>query len=66
MGGENLPNQRAYGMGMLVHDRLDYRRPGRRAPMTSDEALNLGVIIAIVTAIVAIVAGELLHRWRRR
>ena len=34
--------------------------------MTSDEALNLGVIIAIVTAIVAIIAGELLHRWRRR
>ena len=34
--------------------------------MTSDQALNLGVIIAIVAAIVAIIAGELLHRWRRR
>lgn len=34
--------------------------------MTSDEALNLGVIVAIVAAIVTIVAGELLHRWRRR
>ena len=66
MGGENLPNQRAYGVGMLIHDRLDDRRPGRRAPMTSDEALNLGVIIAIVAAIVCIVAGELIQRWRRR
>ncbi len=34
--------------------------------MTSDEALNLGVLIALVAAIVAIVAGEVIHRWRRR
>jgi len=34
--------------------------------MTSDEALNLGVIIAIVAAIVGIFAGEVIQRWRRR
>lgn len=34
--------------------------------MTSDEVLTLGVLIALVAAIVAIVAGELSHRWRRR
>jgi len=34
--------------------------------MTSDQALNLGVLIALVAAIVALVGGELLHRWRRR
>ena len=34
--------------------------------MTSDQALNLGVIIAIVAAIVALVVGEVMQRWRRR
>ena len=34
--------------------------------MTSDQALNLGVLIALVAAIVALVGGELLHRGRRR
>ena len=51
---------------MLVHDRLDHRRPEGRAAMTSDEALTLGVLIALVAAIVAIVAGEVVQRWRRR
>jgi|688.fasta_scaffold224391_3 hypothetical protein len=34
--------------------------------MTSDQALNLGVLIAIVAAIVALVVGEVVQRWRRR
>lgn len=34
--------------------------------MTSDQVLNLGVLIAIVAAIVAIIAGEVVDRWRRR
>jgi hypothetical protein len=34
--------------------------------MTLDQALNLGVLIALVAAIVAIVAGEVIQRWRRR
>jgi hypothetical protein len=34
--------------------------------MTSDQALNLGVLIALVAAIVAIVVGEVIQRWRRR
>jgi hypothetical protein len=34
--------------------------------MTSDQALNLGVLIALVAAIVGIVAGEVIQRWRRR
>ena len=51
---------------MLVHDWLDHRRPEGCAPMTSDQALNLGIIIALVAAIVAIVAGEVIQRWRNR
>jgi len=51
---------------MLLHDWLDDRRPGRRAAMTSDQALNLGVLIALVAAIVALVVGEVVQRWRRR
>jgi len=34
--------------------------------MNLDQALNLGVLIALVAAIVAIVAGEVIHRGRRR
>ena len=34
--------------------------------MTSDQALNLGVLIAVVAAIVALVVGEVIQRWRRR
>ena len=34
--------------------------------MNLDYALNLGIIIALVAAIVAIVAGEVTQRWRRR
>ena len=34
--------------------------------MTSDEALTLGIIIALVAAIVALLVGEVIHRWRRR
>jgi hypothetical protein len=34
--------------------------------MTSDQVLNLGVLIAIVAAIVALVVGEVVQRWRRR
>ena len=66
MGGENIPDERAYGVGMLLHDWLDHRRPCGRAPMNLDQALNLGIIIALVAAIVAIVAGEIIQRWRRR
>ena len=51
---------------MLVHDWLDDRRPEGRAAMNLDYALNLGIIIALVAAIVAIVAGEVTQRWRRR
>ena len=51
---------------MLVHDWLDHRRPEGRAPMNLDQALNLGIIIALVAAIVALVGGEVMHRWRRR
>ena len=51
---------------MLLHDWLDHRRPEGRAAMTSDEALTFGVLIALVAAIVAIVAGEVVQRWRRR
>ena len=34
--------------------------------MNLDHALNLGIIIALVAAIVAIVAGEVIQRWRNR
>jgi hypothetical protein len=34
--------------------------------MNLDQALNLGVLIAIVAAIVALVVGEVIQRWRRR
>ena len=34
--------------------------------MNLDQALTFGIIIAIVLAIVAIVAGEVTQRWRRR
>ena len=34
--------------------------------MTSDEALTFGVLIALVAAIVALVVGEVIQRWRRR
>ena len=34
--------------------------------MTSDQALNFGVFIVLIAAIVAIVTGEVIQRWRRR
>jgi hypothetical protein len=34
--------------------------------MTLDQLLNLGVLIAIIAAIIVIVAGELIQRWRRQ
>ena len=34
--------------------------------MTSDQALNFGVFIVLIAAIVAIVVGEVIQRWRRR
>ena len=34
--------------------------------MNLDQALNLGVLIAIVAAIVTLVVGEVMQRWRRR
>jgi hypothetical protein len=34
--------------------------------MTLDQLLNLGVLIALVAALVTIVAGEVIQRWRRR
>lgn len=34
--------------------------------MNLDHALNLGIIIALVAAIVAIVVGEVIQRWRNR
>jgi len=34
--------------------------------MTLDQLLNLGVLIAIIAAIIVIVAGEAIQRWRRR
>ena len=34
--------------------------------MNLDQALTFGIIIALVAAIVAIVAGEVIQRWRRR
>ena len=66
MGRAHLPDERAYGVGMLVHDWLDNRRPEGCAPMNLDQALTFGIILAIVSAIVAIVAGEVVQRWRRR
>ena len=33
--------------------------------MNLDQALNLGVLIAIVAAIVTLVVGEVVQRWRR-
>ena len=66
LGGAHLPDERAYGVGVLVHDWLDNRRSGRRAPMNLDQALNLAVLIALVAAIVALVVGEVIQRWRRR
>ena len=66
MGGENVPDERAYRVGLLLRDWLDDRRPEGCAPMNLDQALNLGVIIAIVAAIVALVVGEVMQRWRRR
>ena len=53
-------------MGMLVHDWLDHRRPGRRAPMNLDQAVNIGVLIALIAAIIVIVTGEVIQRWRQR
>jgi hypothetical protein len=34
--------------------------------MTLDQLLNLGVLLALIAAIIVIVAGELIQRWRRR
>jgi hypothetical protein len=34
--------------------------------MNLDQALNLGVLIALIAAIVVIVTGEVIQRWRRR
>jgi hypothetical protein len=34
--------------------------------MTSDQALNFGVLITIIAAVIVIVAGEVIQRWRRR
>jgi hypothetical protein len=34
--------------------------------MNLDQALNLAVLIALVAAIVALVVGEAVQRWRRR
>ncbi len=34
--------------------------------MTSDQALNLGILITLAAAIVAIVVGEVIQRWRQR
>ena len=34
--------------------------------MTLDQALNLGVLIALIAAIILIVTGEVIQRWRRR
>ena len=51
---------------MLLRDWVDNLGPGRRAAMNLDQALNLGVLIALVAAIVALVVGEVIQRWRRR
>ena len=66
MGGAHLPNKRTHRVGMLLHDWLDQRQPEGCAAMTSDQALNLGVLVALVAAIVALILGELLHRWKGR
>ena len=66
MGGTHLPNQRTHRVGLLLRDWLDDRRPEGCASMNLDQALNLGVLIAIVAAIVALVVGEVLQLWRRR
>jgi hypothetical protein len=34
--------------------------------MNLDQAVNIGVLIALVAAIVALVVGEVVQRWRRR
>lgn len=34
--------------------------------MTSDQALNFGVLIVLVAALVTIVVGEVIQRWRQR
>ena len=33
--------------------------------MSLDQALNLGVLIALIAAIVVVVTGEVIQRWRR-
>ena len=45
---------------------MDNLGPDRCTPMNLDQALNLGVLIALVAAIVALVVGEVIQRWRRR
>jgi hypothetical protein len=34
--------------------------------MNLDQALNLGVLILLIAAIIVIVTGEVIQRWRRR
>jgi hypothetical protein len=34
--------------------------------MNLDQLLNIGVLLALIAAIIVIVAGELIQRWRRR
>jgi hypothetical protein len=34
--------------------------------MNLDQALNLGVLIVLIAAIIVIVTGEVIQRWRRR
>ena len=34
--------------------------------MTSDQALNFGILGLLVATVIALVAGEAIQRWRRR
>ena len=34
--------------------------------MNLDQALNLGILVTLASAIIAIVVGEVIQRWRRR
>ena len=66
LGGAHLPDERAYGVGLLLRNWLDDRRPRRRAPMTADRALNIVIIATIVLTLIVIVVGEVIQRRRRR
>ena len=66
LGGTHLSRRRLHGVGLFAGYRMDNLGSRRRAPMNLDQALNLGVLIALIAAIIVIVTGEVIQRWRRR